>query len=125
VAWATRAALRLVRQGDELRGRLAALVQRFRQGAAQLDLPLMPSDTPIQPLLVGDTGRALRLSEKLHRQGIVVSAIRPPTVAPGAARLRITLSARHRGEQVDRLLDALSSGLRELVGDSASATDLS
>lgn len=123
VAWATRTALRLVREGGALRQQLTGLVQRFQQGAAQLDLPLMPSDTPIQPLLVGDAGTAMRLSEALRKRGILVTAIRPPTVPRGAARLRVTFSARHRSEHIDRLLDGLSSCRRELVVDSGSTAD--
>ena len=109
LAWATRTALQLVRDGDDLRGRLRERVTRFRSGAAELGLPLMASDTPIQPLLVGDSGAALALSQTLREQGILVTAIRPPTVPKGAARLRITFSARHTPAQVDRLLEALAS----------------
>ena len=108
LAWATRTALQLVRDGDDLRDRLRERVAQFRSGAAELGLPLMASDTPIQPLLVGDSGAALALSQALREQGILVTAIRPPTVAKGAARLRITFSARHTAEQVDRLLEALA-----------------
>jgi 8-amino-7-oxononanoate synthase len=83
------------------------LVQRFRRGAAQLGLHLPESQTPIQPLIIGDADAALRLSAALRERGILISAIRPPTVPPGSARLRITFSAAHSEEQVDRLLDAL------------------
>ena len=107
VAWATRTALRLMREGQALRDHLDHLVERFRAGSAQLDLPLMPSMTPIQPLLVGDAGQALQLSNALRERGILVTAIRPPTVPEGTARLRITLSAQHLNEHVDRLLDNL------------------
>jgi 8-amino-7-oxononanoate synthase len=69
----------------------------------------MASETPIQPLLVGEAGAALALSEALREQGVLVTAIRPPTVAKGAARLRITISARHELAQLDRLLEALAS----------------
>jgi len=111
LAWATRAALQLVRDsdGDERRERLQSLVQRFRTGAAQMGLPMMASDTPIQPLLVGAAANALRLSEALREHGILVTAIRPPTVAKGASRLRITFSARHTERHVDRLLDTLDA----------------
>ena len=109
LAWATRTALQLVREGDDLREKLSELVRHFRSGAAELGLPLMPSETPIQPLLVGAAGAALALSEALREQGVLVTAIRPPTVAKGAARLRITLSARHERLQLDRLLEALAS----------------
>ena len=69
----------------------------------------MASETPIQPLLIGDAGKALAVSKKLEEQGILISAIRPPTVPEGTARLRITFSAAHTEEHVDRLLLALES----------------
>jgi 8-amino-7-oxononanoate synthase len=107
VAVATRAALRRV-VGDEWRRvHLRGLVDRFRAGAAQLGLALCDSPTPIQPLIVGRAGAALRLSDALREQGILITAIRPPTVAEGTARLRITFSAAHTEAQVDRLLEAL------------------
>ncbi len=111
IAWATRTALQLVRDGDHLRERLRELVQRFRSGASELGLPLMASETPIQPLLVGDAAAALRLSERLRTHGLLVTAIRPPTVPKGTARLRITFSAAHEPEHVDRLLDAIANCL--------------
>ena len=114
LAWATRTALRLVRESDDLRAHLRDLIEYFRAGAAQLDLPLMVSSTPIQPLLVGEVGRALELGEALRRHGILAGVIRPPTVPEGAARLRITLSARHTPEQVDRLLEVLGKSWREV-----------
>jgi len=106
-AAATRAALRLVREQDWRREQLQALVHRFREGAAQLGLELADSSTPIQPLIVGEAAAALHLSEALRARGILIGAIRPPTVPPGSARLRITFSAAHSAAQVDRLLDAL------------------
>jgi 8-amino-7-oxononanoate synthase len=107
LATATRAALRLVREEDWRRDRLQALVRRFRAGAAQLGLKPADSSTPIQPLIIGEAAAALRWSEALRARGILISAIRPPTVPPGSARLRITFSATHTEPQVDRLLDAL------------------
>jgi len=68
---------------------------------------LLPSDTPIQPLLVGGNTEALALSERLAAQGLLVPAIRPPTVPPGTARLRISLSADHSVADVARLIAAL------------------
>ena len=118
IAWATRTALQLVREGDHLRARLRELVQRFRNGANELGLPLMPSETPIQPLLVGDAGAALSLSDRLRACGLLVTAIRPPTVPRGSARLRITFSAAHEPAHVDRLLDAIAACLE---GDSLAA----
>lgn len=96
-----------VRGADEARAHLGQLIARFRQGAEALGWQLGASDTPIQPLLVGESQAALQLAERLRQQGIWVSAIRPPTVPTGTARLRITLCAAHRQEDVDRLLDAL------------------
>jgi len=107
LAAATRVALRLVRQQDWRRHQLQLLVRRFREGVAQLGLKLTDSPTPIQPLIVGEASAALRLSEALRARGILISAIRPPTVPSGSARLRITFSAAHSEAQVDRLLDAL------------------
>lgn len=112
VAAATRVSLRLARREEWRRERLRGLVARFRAGARQLGLVLANSQTPIQPLLVGDAGRAVTLSEALREQGILISAIRPPTVPVGTARLRITFSAAHSEAQVDRLLAALESVLR-------------
>jgi 8-amino-7-oxononanoate synthase len=115
LAEATRVALRIVREEPWRQERLAGLVQRFRHGAARLGLSLADSQTPIQALLLGSAERALRWSEALARQGILVTAIRPPTVPAGSARLRITLSARHRPEQVEALL--------EVLGELAAAED--
>jgi len=112
IAWATRTALRLVDEGEHLRERLRELVQRFRNGANELGLPLMTSETPIQPLLVGGAESALRLSERLRACGLLVPAIRPPTVPKGSARLRITLSAAHEPAHIDRLLDAIDASVK-------------
>ena len=109
VAEATRAALQLVQTEAWRRDHLQALIQRFRQGAAQLGLALMPSQTPIQPLLVGPAEAAVAASQALLEQGILISAIRPPTVPQGTARLRITFSAAHSEAEVDQLLSALES----------------
>ena len=109
LAAATRASLRLVRADkDGRREQLTAHIDRFRAGARQLGLAVMPSRTAIQPLLVGSAEAALGASRALEAAGFLVIAIRPPTVAQGAARLRITLSAAHSPAQIDALLDALS-----------------
>lgn len=116
VAAATRAALRLVREEGERREHLQNLVQRFRAGAQSLGLELWPSVSAIQPIIVGDDARALRLTEALRRRGFWISAIRPPTVPEGTARLRVTLSAAHTEAQVDGLLEALVESWREVEG---------
>jgi len=115
LAWATRAALRLVQAGDGLRERLLRNIDYFRRGAAELDVPLMASETAIQPVVVGDAGAAVALSAALRQRGLLVTAIRPPTVPQGASRLRVTLSASHSIEQLDRLLGALADCYRECL----------
>jgi 8-amino-7-oxononanoate synthase len=109
IAAATRAALRLLRQEDWRRERLRALIQRFRTACAAYALPLLPSQTPIQPLLLGDAALAQQTAQRLEELGFLVSAIRPPTVPRGTARLRITLCSAHRDEEVDALVASLAS----------------
>lgn len=109
VAAAASAALRLVDGESWRREKLHELIRRFSSGAKQLGLPMMYSQTAIQPLLAGAAETALRWAAGLEKRGILVTAIRPPTVPEGTARLRITLSAAHSEQQVDRLLDELES----------------
>lgn len=97
----------LIEQGIVLRAQLRTLIAQLRAGLADLPWQLMPSDTAIQPLLIGDNLQALKLSEGLRERGIWVAAIRPPTVPQGTARLRITLSAAHSEADVERLVEAL------------------
>ena len=99
--------LQLIAQGDGLRTHLKKLIAQLRNGLSDMPWQLMPSDTAIQPLLVGDNRQALKLSESLRARGIWVAAIRPPTVPQGTARLRITLSAALCAADVDRLIGAL------------------
>jgi 8-amino-7-oxononanoate synthase len=115
VAEATLASLKLVRREEWRREHLRALIKRFRTGAEQLGLQLMDSPTPIQPLLVGESSTAVAMSRALEARGILISAIRPPTVPDGSARLRITFSAAHKEEHVDLLLIALYQVQREIV----------
>jgi 8-amino-7-oxononanoate synthase len=112
VAAAARAALHIASAESWRRERVLALAARLRRGAAQAGVPLLPSPSPIQPVLLGDSARALLVSEKLFDAGFWVAAIRPPTVPRAAARLRITLSAAHSEQQVDALLEALAAALR-------------
>jgi 8-amino-7-oxononanoate synthase len=99
--------LQLIAQGDALRAHLHRLIAKLRNGLADLPWQLMPSETAIQPLLIGDNQQSLKLSESLRERGIWVAAIRPPTVPQGTARLRITLSAAHTEADVDQLIGAL------------------
>lgn len=105
---ATREAVRIARAGDDLRARLRANIEQLKAGARSRGLALMPSDTPIQPLLVGNDTHALAMAAALEVEGYWVVAIRPPTVPEGRARLRITLSAAHEPAHIDGLLDALA-----------------
>lgn len=108
LAAATLTSLELLQQEGWRREHLSALVSRFRNGAKALALPLMDSQSPIQPLLVGDAATAVAMSESLRRRGLLIGAIRPPTVPAQTSRLRITLSAAHSEAQVDRLLEELA-----------------
>lgn len=112
LAAAVSASLRLIAGEPWRRERLRELIGRLKAGAAGLPWPLLPSDSPIQPLLVGSDEDALRLAEGLRERGILAPAIRPPTVPQGRARLRISLSAGHTPADVEVLLAAL----RELAG---------
>ncbi len=90
------------------RTHLQALIGQLKEGLAGLPWRLLPSETAIQPLMVGENQAALALMEALREQGIWVPAIRPPTVPKGTARLRISLSAAHTTEDVERLVNTLS-----------------
>lgn len=109
VACATLKSLELLRSEGWRREHLAHLIARFREGAEAIGLVLMDSPTPIQPILIGDSERAMKLSALLKARGILVGAIRPPTVPAGSARLRVTLSAAHSEAQLERLLEALAA----------------
>ena len=113
VAAATLASLQIAGAEQWRRERLAELVTRFRERAGALGLTLIASESPIQPIIAGSTEQALRWSEALEEQGLLVTAIRPPTVPEGAARLRVTFSASHSDDQLERLLEALARLPRE------------
>jgi 8-amino-7-oxononanoate synthase len=106
VAAATRVSLRLAREETWRRAHLQTLIQRFRQEMASMGYQLMASDTAIQPIVVGDAEAALAMSRQLEALGILITAIRPPTVPVGTSRLRVTFSADHSAQHLDRLLDA-------------------
>lgn len=109
IAAAGSKSLELIQKESWRREHLQQLITQFKQGATELNLPMMPSDTAIQPILVGSSDKALVYSQQLLSQGILVTAIRPPTVPVGEARLRITLSAAHTKLQVEQLLSALDT----------------
>ena len=112
LACATLASLTLIKQADDRRQHLNGLIHRFRAAVEPLCAPrrwcLPFSTTAIQPLVVGDNHACLALSEALITRGIWAPAIRPPTVPAGQARLRISLTAAHSLQDLDRLTTALA-----------------
>lgn len=111
IAAATLASLKLVQAESWRREKLQALIAQFQTGADALGLALMPSRTPIQPIIIGDDKQAVQIGQALEAKGILVGVIRPPTVPVGSARLRITLSANHSEAHVTQLLDALEAAI--------------
>ena len=111
LAAAARAAVDIARFEGWRRDRLVRLIAQFRAGAIEKGFALMDSRTPIQPLVVGASERALAIAATLEAQGFYVPAIRPPTVPDGKARLRITLTALHSESDVERLLAALAKAI--------------
>lgn len=105
LAAATLSSIELLEKEAWRRHTLNQVIAYFREQAAQLGLILLPSRTPIQPLLIHDNARTMQIAAQLVQQGFLVGAIRPPTVP--SARLRITLSATHRSEEIDALLQAI------------------
>ena len=100
--------LRQIEAGEARRERLRQHIEALREGLAGLKHGTrMDSDTPIQPLLIGSNADAMRLSEALLQRGLLVPAIRTPTVPANTARLRITLSAAHSSDDVGQLVEAL------------------
>ena len=108
-------AVKLIENGDDLRANLRHLMATLKQNLQLKKWQLMPSDTAIQPLLVGSNHAAIRLSEHLQNQGILVPAIRPPTVPVNTARLRISLSAAHTEADVIKLAQAINQAEKDLL----------
>jgi len=111
LAAAAHAAVEIARFEGWRRDRLARLIAHFRAGAAARGIALLASRTPIQPVPVGAAEAASAAAARLEDAGFYVPAIRPPTVPAGRARLRVTLSAQHGEDDVERLLDALAGAL--------------
>jgi 8-amino-7-oxononanoate synthase len=128
VAHALLASLTLIEgeEGAERRAQLLARIAQLRRGLKEV-LPadrsrsawLPESPTAIQPLIVGDNARAMRVMAQLDARGLRVGAIRPPTVPAGTARLRIALSASHSEADVARLVDALGEALAQPLKEAA------
>ncbi len=96
-------------QGDELRAALRRNIVRLREALRVDPWRLLASDTPIQPIVIGENARTMQVADAMQGQGFWVPGIRPPTVPPGTARLRVALSAAHSVEQIDRLAEALNA----------------
>ncbi len=111
LAAAMTVAVGLARDADEARARLEELIAQFRAGVEAIGLRLLPSSSPIQPVIAGSAEIALEWSALLADQGFYCPAVRPPTVPEGSARLRISLTAAHTREDVARLVEALG-GMR-------------
>ena len=107
LAAAARAALHRVIEDEWRREQLQLLIRHFKKGAKSRGLVLMDSDSPIQPMVIGESQAAMNLAAYLQEKGFLVVAMRPPTVRKGTARLRITLTAAHEESQLDALLDAI------------------
>ena len=117
VAAASRAALTLIDSESWRREKLQTLIAHFQKGAAERGIALMASPTPIQPVLIGDDAKVIKIGEYLLKAGFWTGAIRPPTVPVGSARLRITLTAEHEAAHIDALLDTLALALKTVGGD--------
>ena len=113
VAMATLASLQLIDSEAWRRDTLWNNILLFRELAQQAGIGLSDSSTAIQPVIIGEVERALQISAALRQRGVLVTAIRPPTVPQGTARLRITLSAAHRAEHISRLVEAMQVCSRE------------
>ncbi|MGI0119151.1 8-amino-7-oxononanoate synthase [Zooshikella sp. RANM57] len=115
LAAASLTSLKLLQEESWRRTHLQQLITFFRHEVSQQGWQLLPSCTPIQPVLVGDADQSVQISHELQKRGFWVTAIRSPTVPKGTARLRITFSAQHTMDQVEQLVDALANikGLQE------------
>lgn len=116
IASATRAAIKIIQTEPERRDKLNANITYFRQAIDELNLKTLDSKTAIQPILLGDSETALQATELLRQHGLWITAIRPPTVPEGTARLRITISCEHHQNDIDQLITALrSDAMRKLT----------
>lgn len=115
IAEALQASVRVIQGEGWRRSHLAALIAQLRAGLATLPWTTLPSDTAIQPLIIGSNHDALAVMQDLRDHGLWVPAIRPPTVPAGTARLRITLSAAHTEADVAQLVTALQAASQRLA----------
>ena len=129
VAATSLAALQIIAEQPSLQTKLIDNVQLFKtkltQAAPAVAGRLMPSESAIQPLLIGDERVALESSSLLREQGMLVLAIRPPTVPVGSSRLRLTITAAHEAASINRLVDVLASEAMKTVITQCSVSDAS
>lgn len=114
LASASRVSLKILQQETWRREKLNHLISYFQEGAKSLDINLMESLTPIQPILLYDDNLVMKVANRLKNNGFLVGAIRPPTVPLNTSRLRITISAKHEENDIDALLESLNRILRDL-----------
>lgn len=123
LAEATRVSLKLVQNESWRREKLNDLIGYFQQGCQASNIPLMLSQTPIQPVNIGTAEAAITISRHMEELGVLVTPIRPPTVPEGSSRLRITLSASHTREHIDQLLDALRKTMKSIAVSQGGKTE--
>jgi 8-amino-7-oxononanoate synthase len=111
IAEATRASLQLIKEEAWRRERLQELIEHFKDQCKQVGINIFDSNTPIQPIILGSSDDALRVSKKLLDAGLLVPAIRPPTVPNNTARLRVTFSANHTKAHIAQLIIALEKAV--------------
>ncbi|EDY85718.1 8-amino-7-oxononanoate synthase [gamma proteobacterium HTCC5015] len=111
VAHALISAIDLVQNEPQRRAQLHQVIEYFQTRAEAMGIPVTHSHTPIQPIVLGDESRTLQIAQALQKTGFDIGAIRPPTVPQGQCRLRITLRADHRQDDIEALLDALAGAL--------------
>ncbi|MGC1854378.1 MAG: 8-amino-7-oxononanoate synthase [Candidatus Aquirickettsiella sp.] len=112
LAKAVHTSLLLIQTESWRREKLQSLITYFKQIAQQLELPILPSQTPIQPILIKNTEQTMALSAYLLQNGFLVNAIRPPTVPENTSRLRISLSVLHSEKEIDKVLEQIAMGLK-------------
>ena len=119
VVAATSAAIKIIAGQPDRREKLKNNISQFCESLKDFGTRISDSQTPIQPILLGSAESALKASQFLKSHGVWVTAIRPPTVPIGSARLRITLSSAHQPEHIERLTKLLNSDqMKRILGES-------
>ena len=113
VCAASIAGIKLIRKDPSLRESLWRNVRFLKEKLESLSLKVIPSESPIIPILIGDAKKAVAVSKFLYKKGILIPAIRPPTVPAKSSRLRMTVMSTHTKKDLEKLLDVLS-GVQDL-----------